>query len=115
MTTKPKVSPEVEILLEARRLIARPFGWTKNRAAYRHFWGQVAFCLSGAIATARSKRDHRYCALSWSGLRLAEDDLRQLGFKSLASFNDSPLTTKEDVLAFLDRAISHTMNAEIVG
>lgn len=108
---------EVAILREARRLLVEK-GWTRNEFA-RDAEGcpssyrgpdAVCFCARGAILRAGDVPD---CEDYAPGERFLERALPNGPYYgSIVSFNDSPFTTKEDVLALYDRAIALALECD---
>ena len=91
------------VLVRARRLLARPYGWTKQEKR-RKTRGKVAYCALGAIeqATARMPKSRR------DGAELAaihELSCAVPGLHLISDWNDDPLTRKADVLNIFDAAI----------
>lgn len=122
-TLQEKVSPaEVrEALVEARALIARPWAWFKGALysvrSVKTRGGAInvdCYCAVGALqrvtgtplgtplggrrdqAVYRAAMNHLQSALLASGSRTS----------SVPAFNDHRSTTKKDILALFDRAIS---------
>src|SRR4051812_48872706 len=102
--TQPK--PQT-ILERARALIERH--WSKG-AYYRE--EDDSYCALGALNVVISRSKDKYNAASSSStyaLRVQqylEDSLPLHSYRSVVVFNDGPKTTKEDVLALYDRAIT---------
>ena len=100
------MSKTLEVLVEARRLIAET-GWTQNvlardsasHPAHPSSDRACRFCSIGAIQRA----EH---TVNLGRITPARDVLRWvLDHNSIANFNDAPSRTKADVLAAFDRAI----------
>jgi hypothetical protein len=92
------------ILIEARRLLARPYGWIKgdaSRLITRRGQAMYAFCALGAMNAASRKL---------IGSNLGVEDARAIfadanSIERVSNFNDAKTTRKADVLKAFDRAI----------
>lgn len=98
---------ELDVLIAARDLIARPGGWTQGYIArlgddrpctYEYSYA-AKFCLAGAVAKValHIRPLTQFTALfHW---------LDEFAGGSLTRWNDAPERTQADVVALLDRAI----------
>lgn len=102
-------------LVEARELLARPYGWIKGSyKREREIKGNVitGYCLSGAVRqvtyfdAARSfsfsnRQYERRVSVAASASRF----FREINGRDMVALNDDRKTRKKDVLAALDRCI----------
>ena len=89
------VSPTVQRLLDARQRIV--MGWCKGTST-RSGDGQIEYC-----ALAAAEPDWKL-AVDIDMVNLLQRALPK-GFRSVMVYNDSPATTKEDIIALYDHAI----------
>jgi hypothetical protein len=87
----------IDVLLDARALLARREGWIQGMEAGPRELGGNAYCLQGAISAAE---DSMQVWSSGARARVESAVDRPIPF-----FNDAPTTTQADVLAAIDRAI----------
>lgn len=92
------------ILKDAKALVANPDNWVKSKVKVTEENGRCRFCVLGALAEI-----HALNVLPWG----AGHEARSLLYKALlrpgqtvASYNDSPATTHDDIMALFDRAIA---------
>jgi hypothetical protein len=86
----------VEILTEARALIARPGGWCQG--GYER---DGAYCAIGALSEANKTRLY----VKYSACREFLRKARALMFHELTDYNDEYGRTKEEIIAWFDDAI----------
>ena len=91
------MTPAIDVLLDARALLARPNGWTQNTEMSPRPEGGWAYCLQGAIEAAGGR-----LVRSSPAMRRVEDVLQRM----IPVFNDEPGRKQSDVLAALDQAIA---------
>lgn len=97
------------VLREARALIDRPWGWTKNSMRSFRQRGDAefeCFCASGALNQAALGQPYYHA--SRMPVRLARARkffVEAIGQDSIPIWNDAPRRTKKDVLEAFDRAI----------
>ena len=114
-----------EILKRAREIISDPLRWTKgafardpegfdldSEEAYSADLASCSFCSIGAVKRAMGPH-------ASSTLYELEKNTKKFLYKSVfgphvstASFNDSPSTTHQDVMAAFDRAIAEAESSE---
>lgn len=97
------MTPAIDVLLEARALLARPGGWIKGIEVAPREEGGFAYCIQGAIAQVEGSSFPRSGALG-----RVEDVLGT----SIPSYNDAPRTSQADVVGAIDRAISAEWNGD---
>lgn len=85
-------SRDVELLVKIREHIAQPDAWGQGHYGY----DSDRKCLVGWVHTTMA--EYRRSLLSFNRLGMVEG--------TLISFNDHPLTERDDVLAILDLAIA---------
>lgn len=94
-----------QVLIEARKLLGSPYGWTKKQSARRirvpHGGFTIAYCARGAVFAAAtrlsSRTDTRVRALN--AVSSSIDGL------NVIRWNDAPGRKKREVLAAFDDAI----------
>lgn len=85
---------------KTRELIER-VGWCQNASAIRTPWGSaVGYCMFGALREVALASEIDRVGFFLTALH-QEETGRERDF---VSFNDDTTTTKEDVVAFLERA-----------
>ena len=89
------LSPTVQRLLDARQRIV--MGWCQGTST-RSGDGQTEYC---ALAAAEPNWN---LSVDMDIVNLLQRALPK-GFRSVMVYNDSPMTTKEDIIALYDRAI----------
>jgi len=97
----------IEILKEARELIAKPNGWTQGTYArnadglivYPNSHHAVCFCTWGALIAV----DEHQESFQPDGAQPALDDVTNGNF---VAFNDAPGRTQAEVVAKFDEAIA---------
>ena len=97
------MTPAIDVLLEARALLARPGGWIKGTEVAPREEGGFAYCIQGALAEVEGSSFPR------SGAFERVEDV--LG-TSIPSYNDAPRTSQTDVVGAIDRAISAEWNGD---
>lgn len=102
------MKPLLEVLTEARALLADPKAWTQGQFARGRWGGGVdvlapgaqCFCAVGATMRVDARRSYR------SDVSEALEAVTPPGFGDMARYNDDPITTHADILAIFDRAIA---------
>jgi hypothetical protein len=94
-------SPVVDVLLDARALLARPGGWIQGREALVQSDGSVSYCIQGAIHAAEAELG------VWSGAATRVTSV--LGVQ-IPAYNDTPGRTQAEVIETLDHAIAAEWN-----
>lgn len=97
------------ILVKARDLIARPYGWVKGDFQ-RERWhkGETikCYCASGAIRKVASGDAEGFANPSEGPHAFLRQAIQEkVASGSIPDFNDDPATKKRDILAAFDRAI----------
>jgi hypothetical protein len=90
------MTPTIDVLLDARALLARPDGWIQNsRSGMVN--GQFAYCIEDALAAAEPK----------SQLSLSDAWARVQGVldEPIPEYNDAPERQQSEVVETIDRAI----------
>jgi hypothetical protein len=93
----------IDVLLDARALLARPGGWIQGTDEAPREQGGYAYCIQGALASVEGM------AFGSSGARRRVEDV--LGTQ-IPAYNDAPTTTQDDVVNVLDRAIEAEWNGD---
>jgi hypothetical protein len=93
----------IDVLLDARALLARPGGWIQGTEEAPREQGGSAYCIQGALAVVEGM------AHGSSGARRRVEDI--LGTQ-IPAYNDAPTTTQDDVVNVLDRAIEAEWNGD---
>jgi hypothetical protein len=101
----------MQILLDARSLLARRGGWCQ-RAMYGHKNGRDSLCIIGALKAAAESHNvnlarHPDGAAVVHSLLLALGEPKSIDPGPIAHFNDKKSRRKHEVLSLLDRAIEH--------
>jgi hypothetical protein len=91
------MTPTVDVLLDARALLARPGGWVQGTEVAPREQGGQAYCIQGAMGAATGSM-----SAWWEARRRVEETLGE----HIPDFNDRDSTTQGDVLDVIDRAIS---------
>ena len=97
------MTPAIDVLLDARALLARPGGWIKGTEVAPREEGGFAYCIQGAIAEADGSPFPR------SGATERVEDVVGIG---IPAYNDMPQTSQADVVDVIDRAISAEWNGD---
>lgn len=95
-------------LVEARELLARPYGWIKGSyKREREIKGNVitGYCLSGAVRQVTFSFGNRQYERRVSVAASASRFFREINGRDMVALNDDRKTRKKDVLAALDRCI----------
>ncbi len=91
------------LLQDARDLIDHPDKWTKGT-----LYDQGRYCMLGAIQQAEASTKQRVGSNHIARNRLLETGIAMfpsISFRGIASINDHPDTTHDDILAMFDKAI----------
>jgi hypothetical protein len=91
----------VEVLTEARALLARRGGWGKGD--YEPKPG--VYCLLGAVNFVETGQSNRSSYIAYRYLRAAGVDFGDARWIGLDDWNDAPARRKREVLKLYDRAI----------
>lgn len=100
-----------EILVNARRLLAKRGGWTQRTEA-RLSSGEptlsedpdaTSFCLLGAVYRFMSDTPHAEANRAWGAIKDATGARDSYG---IVNWNDRPKRRKREVLAVIDEAIA---------
>lgn len=96
----------VEILTEARTLVAREDGWIQNNFQ-KECSGQMCYCSVGAVDKAANSN------VDFSSFDRALRFLYEVtGAEVLSQWNDKPERTQAEVVAAFDKAIELAKEAE---
>lgn len=98
MPTKER--PTTRLLREARKLIARPHGWTQFTLREGN-----AVCAYGALCVATDPENPYGAKVSPRAVRMLAKAAGVRGKCGIFNFNDAAKTRKKDVLAAFDKAI----------
>lgn len=91
------MTPAIDVLLDARALLARPGGWIQGTEEAPREQGGSAFCIQGALQAVEG--------MTFGSSRAAHR-VRDVVGTQIPTFNDAPTRTQGDVLNALDRAIA---------
>jgi hypothetical protein len=103
---------KVELLRRARALLARPKGWDKGWERLNDGYEYPAYCLGSACQVAAQEMDLFRPGQETNYSTDVADQIsllklvRERGYGSVVSFNDSRDTRKKDVLAVIDERIA---------
>ncbi len=90
------MTPAIDVLLDARALLARRDGWIQNTRR-EMVNGQFAYCIEGALEAAEPK-SQRYFSVAWARVRGVLDE-------PIPAYNDAPQRQQSEVVETIDRAI----------
>ena len=86
-----------DMALKGAQDLIRTYGWLQGKTGSR----DVGYCISGALNVAMWKYDRQVCEKVYSRVRRL---VKGEGSNGLASYNDAPRRTKQEVLDLLERA-----------
>jgi hypothetical protein len=87
--------PAIDVLLDARQLLARTDGWIQHRGS-QMVNGTLAYCIEGALVAAAPE------AILYSDARARVEGV--VG-SSIPAYNDVPGRQQSEVVEVIDRAI----------
>lgn len=90
------MTPTIDVLLDARALLARTDGWIQN-ARSQMVEGQFAYCIEGALHAAEPKSEP-YFSDAWARVQAVLDE-------PIPVYNDAPERQQSEVVETIDRAI----------
>ena len=90
------MTPMIDVLLDARALLARPNGWIQGRRRMLRSDGNRAYCIEGAIEAAEP--GGRMGSPAWARVQSVLDQL-------IPEYNDEPGRQQSEVVETIDRAI----------
>jgi hypothetical protein len=90
------MTPAIDVLLDARALLAKPNGWIQGQRRMLQPDGSRAYCIEGAIEAAAP--DSGVTPKAWARVQSV---LHQL----IPEYNDAPGRQQSEVVETIDRAI----------
>jgi hypothetical protein len=91
------MTPAIDVLLDARALLARPNGWIQGDYRKERREGGWAVCIDGAIDLAETRL---------GGLSGARERVKEVVGGDIPSYNDQPGRQLIEVQEAIDRAIA---------
>jgi hypothetical protein len=91
------MTPTIDVLLDARALLARTDGWIQH-SRRQMVNGKVAYCIEGALEAAEQPKSQRCFSEAWARVQGVLDE-------AIPMYNDAPERQQSEVVETIDRAI----------
>ena len=98
------MTPTIDVLLDARALLARTDGWIQE-GRRRMVNGQFAYCIEGALAAADPKS--QLFSDAWARVQGLLDE-------PIPRYNDAPERQQSEVVETIDRAIRAEWRGDLI-